>query len=253
MLIAAAVSVIVLWAGAPAAMMSETQPRPQSRPGITPSLTGNVWLAAGDRVAVRRLSVYKNRNFCGVSVPNESLLVSRQGGVRNAVVLLHSLDRFARVAPGRLFLDNIKCAFAPHVQVATVGSELLLKNSDPILHTVHARVGQQTLFNVGLPRGREIGKILEKPGIVRINCDVLHTWMSAAVVVAATPYFAITDRHGFFAIDHLPSGHYRMEVWHETLGRRTGSVSLADGSRIALNVVFASPTRNGADNGGGSN
>jgi len=29
----------------------------------------------------------------------------------------------------------------------------LLKNSDPILHTVHARMGNDTLFNVGCQNG----------------------------------------------------------------------------------------------------
>jgi hypothetical protein len=246
-LVTAAFSAIVGWGRAPAATMSEAQPTRQAAPNSTSSLTGNVWLVARDRVAAGRLSVYKNRSFCGRSVPNETLLVSKGGGVRNAVVLLHSLDRFTRVPPGRLVLDNIKCAFAPHVQVATVGSELLLKNSDPILHTVHARLGQQTLFNVGLPRGREINKILEKPGIVRINCDVLHTWMSAVVVVTATRYFAVTDEQGFFAIDHLPSGNYEMEVWHETLGRKTNTLSVTEGGRLSLNAVFGSATRNNAE------
>jgi plastocyanin len=92
-------------------------------------------------------------------------------------------------------LDNQRCAFAPHVQVVTVGSEVLLKNSDPILHTVHARLGGETLFNVGLPKWRQVTKRLDRAGVVRIDCDVLHTWMSAAIVVSDSPYFCRERRN----------------------------------------------------------
>lgn len=185
-----------------------------------------------------RLPVFKNRGFCGPSVPDETLLTSEDGGLRNAIVLLHPLDRIARVQPGRVVLDNIKCAFAPHVQVASVGSELSLKNSDPILHTVHARLGQETLFNVGLPQWRQVTKILERPGVVRINCDVLHTWMTAAIVVATTPHFSISDQKGLFAVDHLPAGAYDVVVWHEKLGTKIRRISLNEDTSLSLDVVF---------------
>lgn len=185
-----------------------------------------------------RLPVFKNRGFCGPSVPDETLLASEDGGLRNAIVLLHPLDRNTRVQPGRVVLDNIKCAFAPHVQVATAGSELVLKNSDPILHTVHARLDRETLFNVGLPKWRQVAKVLHRTGVVRINCDVLHTWMSAAIVVTATPHFAISDEKGFFTVDHLPPGVYEVMVWHEKLGAKTRRISLNEGASLSLAVVF---------------
>jgi hypothetical protein len=134
------------------------------------------------------LKVVKSRSFCGLTVHNETLLVDPGGGVRNAVVILRPLDRAVDVKPSSISLDNKRCAFTPHVQIAGLGSELLLKNSDPILHTVHARLGTETLFNVGLPRWRQVSKVLDRLGAIRIDCDVLHTWMSAAIVVVSTPY-----------------------------------------------------------------
>jgi hypothetical protein len=139
-------------------------------------------------------------------VPNETLLVDRSGGVRNPVVVLRPLQRTVNLQPGRILLDNKRCAFAPHVQIASVGSELVLKNSDPILHTVHARLGNDTLFNVGLPQWRQVSKILDRLGVVRINCDVLHTWMSAAIVVVSTPYVAVTAENGSFTVEGIPAG-----------------------------------------------
>ena len=193
----------------------------------------------GDFQEPKPLPVYKNRSFCGSAVANETLLIGKDGALRNAVISLDPLDRVFQVDPGRLILDNRKCAFTPHVQAAVVGSELLLKNSDPILHTVHARLGKETLFNVGLPRWRQVTKRLDRAGIVRIDCDVLHTWMSAAIVVTDTPYFAVTDANGRFSIEHLPIGEYRANIWHEKLGLKTMPLSVTYDHSVALEVVYA--------------
>jgi hypothetical protein len=185
------------------------------------------------------LPVFKNRSFCGPSVPNETLLVSAEGGLRNAVVLLRPVGKTIAVQPGSLTLDNWRCAFTPHVQVGTIGSELFLKNSDPILHTVHARLGVETLFNVGLPRWRQVNQRLDRPGIVRINCDVLHTWMSAAIVVADTPYAAVTDAHGHFSFNDMPLGAYDLEIWHERLGTRYQRVLLSANGFASVEVIYS--------------
>ena len=203
------------------------------------AVSGRVTLA-GNIPTPKPLPVFKNRSFCGSQVANETVLVGRDGAVKNAVVILRATDRpAAPTQPIRLVLDNKRCAFAPHVQVAPVRSELLLKNSDPILHTVHARLGAETLFNVGLPKWREVTKRLDRAGVVRINCDVLHTWMSAAIIVTDTPYVAVTDENGTFAIDQMPVGQYRGEIWHEKLGTKTMQLSVTANSLVSLDIVYA--------------
>jgi plastocyanin len=207
--------------------------------GAAGSVSGTVSVA-GAYQRPKPLPVFKNRSFCGSAVPNETLLIGTDGGLRNAVVLLRLLDGKAPTQPSAVILDNKHCAFTPHVQVATVGSELQLKNSDPILHTVHARMGQETLFNVGLPTWRRVTKRLDRAGVVRIDCDVLHTWMSAAIVVADTPYFAVTDVNGSFVVDKLPIGSYQVDIWHEKLGTKTLKLSVTgDYYVISLDVVYA--------------
>lgn len=202
-------------------------------------LLGRV-LVTGGYERPRPLNVLKSRKFCGATVPNETLLISADGGLRNAVITLHPVDRIVTAPPGRVVLDNRQCAFVPHVQVATVGSELALKNSDPILHTVHARMGKETLFNVGLPTWRQVTKRLERAGVVRIDCDVLHTWMSAAIMVVVTPYFSVTDASGAISFEGLPAGVYEMEVWHERFGVKKTRVNLPENSVVAVDVVFGS-------------
>jgi hypothetical protein len=203
------------------------------------SITGTVSVA-GNPQRPKPLPVFKNRSFCGPQVSNETLLVGRHGGLRNAVLTFHPLDRKAAAQPMKLVLDNKQCAFAPHVQVATVGSELLLKNSDPILHTVHARLGKETLFNIGLPTWRQVTKRLDRVGLIRIDCDVLHTWMSAVIIVTETPYFAVTDEQGKFVVDNLSAGTYQVEISHEKLGMKSMRMSVHGDKSLSLDVIYAS-------------
>ena len=230
---------ILGWAACPAAATIE-QYRSESTVGKDKgSVTGTVWLA-GTYERPTRLRVFKNRDFCGPSVANESLLVNSDGGVQNTTVVLNPIDRQARAQPASIVLDNRSCAFTPHIQVAPIGSEVRLKNSDPILHTVHARIGQETLFNVGLPRWRQVVKILTRSGIIKINCDVLHTWMSAAIVVTTSPYYAVTDQYGRFVIEELPAGEYEMNTWHEKLGTKNQRLFVSEGTRHSVEVVYRS-------------
>ncbi|HXG53478.1 MAG TPA: carboxypeptidase regulatory-like domain-containing protein [candidate division Zixibacteria bacterium] len=172
---------------------------------------------------------------------DESLLVETSGGVRNAVITLRRRGLQPPLRPRRIVLDNRDCAFRPHVQAVSLGSEVLLKNSDPILHTVHARLGDQTLFNVGLPKWREVRKVLDRAGAIRIDCGVLHTWMSAVIVVSTSPYLAVTDQDGRFSVGPLPAGDYRLEVWHERLGTRGATVVVGEGTDTFLEVAYALP------------
>jgi len=185
------------------------------------------------------LPVFKSRSFCGTSVPNETLLVSADGRLRNAAVILRPLSTVAAPQPKTVVLDNQHCAFTPHVQVVPVGSELLLKNSDPILHTVHARLGQETLFNIGLPKWRQVIKRLDRGGVIRIDCDVLHTWMSAAIIVTDSPYYFVSNDKGEFFFDGIPAGAYEIEIWHERLGRQSLRIAVRDNGTTDVDVVFA--------------
>jgi len=185
------------------------------------------------------LKVFKNRDFCGSEVPNKSLLVGPDGAVQNAVIVIPGARRERTESPLKaLVLDNKNCAFVPHVQVAPVGSELLLLNNDPILHDVHARLGSETLFNVGLPTWRQVKKRLTRTGIVTIECDVLHTWMSAYILVTSSPHFTVTDEKGEFAIDGIAAGTYEIEVWHEKLGSQSRRVTVTAGSTLRVDFIY---------------
>jgi len=89
------------------------------------------------------------------------------------------------------------------------------------------------------PLGVALRQYLERAGVIKINCDVLHTWMSAAIVIIESPYFAMTDGVGRFKFGGLPTGDYEVEVWHERLGLRRQLITVSGESFVSLNVVYA--------------
>jgi hypothetical protein len=185
------------------------------------------------------LPVYKNKEVCGESVPDERLVTGPDRGLRYAVVTVDGVR--GGKAPERdltLVLDNHACRFEPHVQVAEVGQWLEIRNSDPILHNADARLGQDTLFNVGLPPGRRVRKPLVRPGLVAFTCDVRHTWMSAWVAVADHPYHTVTDAYGAYEIRDLPAGRYTVRVWHEELGTLERPTTIEPGATATLDVEY---------------
>jgi plastocyanin len=205
------------------------------------SIRGTVTLE-GKATELPPLQVTKFKTICK-DVPDESLLVGPGQGLRYAVVALEKITQGRAIKKGSVpELDNAKCRFTPHVQTASVGQFVLLKNSDPILHTAHARFSSgQPDFNVGLYPSRSVRKPLMSPGVVKILCEV-HPWMTAYIVVAEHPYQSVTDMYGEYLIDAIPPGNYKIKVWHEKLGVQEKSVEIRAGAAQKLDFLFA-PTR----------
>ena len=205
------------------------------------SIAGRV-IYDGPPPAAARLPVRKNRGFCGESAADERLLVGPNRGLRNVAVWLDGIDAGKPRETAPAVLDNIACAFVPRVQVVTVGQTLRLRNSDAILHNVHARRnGFTTIFNLGLPHWSEKTHRFAQPGRVVVDCDVLHTWMRAYVIVTAHPYGVVTDSDGRFRLTHVPAGAYTIRFWHEHLGERTRRVTVRPGRGTRVRLRYSPP------------
>jgi plastocyanin len=184
------------------------------------------------------LQVTKYKEVCK-DVPNESLIVGPAQGLRYAVVTLEGIGKGKAVEKESVHeLDNIKCRFSPHVQAASVGQFVVIKNSDPILHTAHALfTNEQPQFNVGLYPGRVTRKPLIAAGIVKIRCEV-HPWMTAYIVVTEHPYHAISDIYGEYELTDIPPGAYQLKVWHESLGTQEKRIELKPGVTQKVDFTF---------------
>jgi len=189
------------------------------------------------------LQITKYKEVCK-DVPNESLIVGPAQGLRYAVVTLEGVGKGKPVEKETVHeLDNLKCRFSPHVQAASVGQFVMIKNSDPILHTAHALfTNEQPQFNVGLYPGRVTRKPLVAAGIVKIRCEV-HPWMTAYIVVTEHPYHAISDLYGEYELADVPPGVYQLKVWHESLGTQDKRIEVKPA--VAQKVDFTFTTSPG--------
>lgn len=198
-------------------------------------------ILSGPFLEPKHFEIIKDREFCGDHIAPEALSLGDSGGIPNVVATIKNIQVGKPIDPNaQVELDNRNCQFVPHVQTAVVGSRLLIRNSDPILHNTHAFInGKRTAFNLALPiQGMEIIKKLKRPGLLSMTCDAGHTWMSAYVVVTEHPYASVTDNHGFCTLDDVPPGKYTIGAWHETLGEQTMEIEVSAGDTVAVTFEF---------------
>ncbi len=181
----------------------------------------------------------KDPQVCGTTPrDSEKLIVSKSGGVKNAVVMVLDIKR-GKAMPAtaqNAEIDQKKCEYTPHVQVMAVNSEISLKNSDPILHNIQFFRGDDSLFNIEQPVQGQVNKhLMDKTGTIYVECAV-HGWMQGQVLVVDNPYYAVTDENGKFSIPDLPPGKYQVKIWHEYLGESTREVTVAAKTDAALNM-----------------
>jgi plastocyanin len=128
--------------------------------------------------------------------------------------------------------------YAPHVVVVPVGSTVRFPNHDPFNHNVFS-VSEPNSFDLGLyGRGEVKSHTFGSPGLARIYCNV-HPRMVAYVLVMENPYYAQPANDGSFTIDNVPSGRYRLHVWHERIPSevvKDVSAAEAEDLQIALNA-----------------
>lgn len=172
-------------------------------------------------------------------VLNDDLVVDPKGGVRWAFVYVKvGTKTFTPPPKGPELLDQKGCVFAPHVLGVRVGQPLVIKNNDPVMHTVHAATLSNMEFSVSVVPGAETTQRLRKREVMlRVGCD-LHPWESAWIGVMDHPHFAVTGEEGAYAIPNLPAGRYIVEVWHEKFASVSKEVDLGRSDDYPLDFLL---------------
>ena len=146
----------------------------------------------------------------------------RSPELRPAVVYLEAAPRgaFEPDEAARVRWTQRDQAFVPHVLAITVGTTVDFPNSDPFFHNVFS-LSKTSPFDLGrYSRGKSKAVRFDRPGIVRVFCDI-HSHMSAFILVFAHRFFAVTDAAGRYEIAGVPPGTYTLRVWHEGEVRET--------------------------------
>lgn len=130
------------------------------------------------------------------------------------VVMLWPEKGGAKRAPKSRIIEQRGKAFAPHVMAVPVGSTVAFPNYDPLYHDVFS-ISKARAFDLGMYKSGESREVkLDKPGIVRLGCN-LHANMSAYVVVVDAPHYVVVDADGSFAFRSLAPGKYKVQAWDE--------------------------------------
>ena len=154
---------------------------------------------------------------------NDALVVGKDNSLANVVVFLRpELGKKVDIHPDYeakfkepVVLDNHFCTFKPHILLARVGQQIVVKNSDP------APIGHNTniellAFNQTVPSD---GKVETKdtaayPLPRPIACGI-HPWMKAHLLSLDHPYMTTSAEDGTFEIKNIPVGTKEFQFWHE--------------------------------------
>ena len=134
-------------------------------------------------------------------------------------------------------MDQRNERFVPHVLAITTGTTVEFPNSDRIFHNVFS-LSKPARFDLGrYPVGRSKSVRFDKPGIVRVFCDI-HSHMNAFILVFSHPYFALTDEDGRYRIEDVPAGTYNVVAWHEGTTTPPRPVTVTERSRVELDFAL---------------
>lgn len=151
---------------------------------------------------------------CPHKVTIDILVVSAEGGLKNAVISLEGINE-GKAPREKEVMFNRGCVYSPHVLALSIETKVDFVNDDNTLHNVHGFYERTTVFNNALVnKGMKVTKTFPKQGIYKMKCDV-HPWMLGWIIAKEHPYVAVTDDAGMFALTEVPPGNYTLSVWHE--------------------------------------
>jgi plastocyanin len=159
----------------------------------------------------------KSDPFCAkqAATANADDVVVTKGKLAGVLIRIKNGSAGTHTAPAApAVIDQVGCAYTPHVIGIVAGQKIAVRNSDGTMHNVHGRVNNKDLVNK-MQAAKAPDVAVEAPAaagdVIELSCGV-HPWMHAFAVVQDHPFFAVTGTDGAFAITGLPAGTYTLET-----------------------------------------
>jgi len=206
-------------------------------------ITGTITLKGTPPAAVE-ISPIRDNPDCSAMYPGalpktKFYVVGANGELADVVVYLKGVPSASTGASAPpVVMDQKGCLYTPQILAIQTGQKLIVKNSDPCVHNVHAKPTVNPESNqVQMPGGADLTFTFDKPEpFLKFQCDV-HPWMFAWVSVFDHPYFAISGADGKFTIKNVPPGKYTLEAAHRKLGTQDAQIEVTD-SGASQNFTF---------------
>lgn len=161
------------------------------------------------------------------------------GDEQRSVIYLETAPRgaFEDRSDARVRMDQRNETFVPHLLAIMTGTTVEFTNSDRTYHNVFS-LSRTRPFDLGrYPTGGSKSVRFERPGIVRVFCDI-HSHMSAFILVFSHRYFDVTDGEGRFHLDNVPAGTYNVIVWNEGQQREVRRLAVPEEGEVEMNVTL---------------
>ncbi|TWT39688.1 cupredoxin domain-containing protein [Blastopirellula retiformator] len=182
------------------------------------------------------LNITKDKAVCTKKkLFDENLLVGPDGGLKNVCVWV-SLGRrdpqppvhpsYEGTANEAIQVDNLACAYVPHVAVVRPSQKVEFTNSDPIAHNFKVDGFANNPFNSLVPAGGTYEhQFTSEERVPMVASCSIHPWMTGYIVCKESPYVAVSAEDGTFEIKNMPAGEWNFQFWH-TSGGYLGEVTM---------------------------
>jgi plastocyanin len=142
---------------------------------------------------------------------------------------------FEALVDARERMDQRQETFVPHVLAVRTGTTVDFPNNDRVYHNVFS-LSPTRRFDLGrYAVGRSKAVRFDRPGVVRVFCDI-HSHMSAFILVFAHRYYAVTQPDGAWQLPPVPAGTYTVVGWFEGDVRTTRQVTVRAGDTATLDL-----------------
>lgn len=157
-------------------------------------------------------------------VPDESLVVGKNGGLANVFVYLRSKPSaihpdFIQAEPKKILFEAKNARYIPHGLGIWTQDILDYHNREAYGISPSFQSASQG-FMVWLDRDQKKEMKFQKSENVPSSfMSNTHPWMQAKLLVRDNPYFCVTNERGNFCIPNLPANEeLEFVFWHERVG-----------------------------------
>ncbi|MBF0277673.1 MAG: hypothetical protein HQM13_07785 [SAR324 cluster bacterium] len=150
----------------------------------------------------------------------------------NAVVFITGLSEEAPKDTA-IYHDQFDKTFLQRVMPITSGQTVTFRNRDPVNHNVWS-LSKAKSFDLGLFKAPvEKSVTFEKPGIVKIFCNI-HPQMIATFLVLKNNKYFLTREDGAYSISNIPAGNYKLRVWVEGTKLTSKEIKVTESSQQTI-------------------
>jgi plastocyanin len=132
-----------------------------------------------------------------------------------AIVILEPREHREFPAPAQSpVMDQVSLTFVPNILFVRTGQPVLFRSNDSTLHNVNVKedATNAQAFNVVIPPGATFSHTFKEKGFYNVGCDI-HSAMSATIIATSTPYTALAEEDGTFALPDVDPGAYTLTVY----------------------------------------